>query len=48
MLQELMDLSPSNEAEELGRHFCDLSVALLSVPLKIPGSAFAKGFKVTT
>lgn len=45
MLQELMDLSHSKEAEEFGRHFCDLSAGLLSVPIKIPGSAYAKGFK---
>ena len=46
MAKQLLDLSPSKETEEICEAFSYFSEALLSIPIKIPGTAYARGFKV--
>ncbi|KAH9294485.1 hypothetical protein KI387_040311, partial [Taxus chinensis] len=45
MAKQLLDLSPSKETEEIGRQFLFFSAAVVCLPVKIPGSKFAKGIK---
>nr|UTS77789.1 cytochrome P450 720B46 [Ginkgo biloba] len=45
MAKQLLDLSPSKETEEIAALFFDFSASLLSIPIKIPGSAYARGLK---
>uniref|UniRef100_A0A0G7ZP11 Cytochrome P450 CYP720B12v2 n=1 Tax=Picea glauca TaxID=3330 RepID=A0A0G7ZP11_PICGL len=45
MAKQLLDLSPSKETEEICEAFGHFSDALLSVPIRIPGTAYARGFK---
>nr|AIK01728.1 CYP720PB12 [Pinus banksiana] len=45
MAKQLMDLSPSKETEEICEAFGHFSEALLAIPLRIPGTAYARGFK---
>nr|AIK01725.1 CYP720B2 [Pinus banksiana] len=45
MAKQLLDLSPSKDTEEICEAFGHFSEALLAVPIKIPGTKYARGFK---
>jgi len=45
MAKQLLDLSPSKETTEICELFVDYTNAMLSIPIKIPGSNYAKGIK---
>nr|UTS77788.1 cytochrome P450 720B39 [Ginkgo biloba] len=48
MAKQLLDLSPSRETDDIAAHFHNFSAAVLSIPVKIPGSTYARGFKART
>jgi len=45
MAKQLLDLSPSKETSEICDLFVDYTNAVVAIPLKIPGSTYAKGIK---
>eukprot|EP01018_Ginkgo_biloba_P019336 Gb_33837 [translate_table: standard] len=45
MAKQLLDLSPSKETDEIAKQFYDFSEAVLTLPVKIPGSKYARGIK---
>eukprot|EP01018_Ginkgo_biloba_P022149 Gb_19886 [translate_table: standard] len=45
MAKQLLDLSPSKETDDIAKQFEHFSSALLSLPVKIPGSTYARGMK---
>nr|AIK01733.1 CYP720B11 [Pinus contorta] len=45
MAKQLLDLSPSKETEEMGKAFAVFSKAFLAVPIRIPGTSYARGIK---
>eukprot|EP01018_Ginkgo_biloba_P019335 Gb_33836 [translate_table: standard] len=45
MAKQLLDLSPSKETDEIVKQFDDFSKAVLTLPVKIPGSKYARGIK---
>jgi cytochrome P450 len=45
MAKQLLDLSPSKETTEICELFVDYTNAVIAIPIKIPGSAYAKGMK---
>eukprot|EP01018_Ginkgo_biloba_P022144 Gb_30631 [translate_table: standard] len=46
MAKQLLDLSPSKETDDIAKQFEHFSSPLLSLPMKIAGSTYAKGIKV--
>lgn len=45
MAKQLLDLSPSKETNEICELFIDYTNAVASIPIKIPGSTYAKALK---
>lgn len=45
MAKQLLDLSPSKETREICELFVDYTNAVIAIPIKIPGSTYAKGIK---
>jgi len=45
MAKQLLDLSPSKETNEICELFVDYTNAVIAIPIKIPGSTYAKGLK---
>jgi len=45
MAKQLLDLSPSKETSEICELFVDFTNAVMAIPIKIPGSTYAKGLK---
>nr|UYU26136.1 cytochrome P450 720B [Pinus elliottii] len=45
MAKQLLDLSPSKETNEICKLFVDYTNAMIAIPIKIPGSTYAKGLK---
>ena len=46
MAKQLLDLSPSKETSEICELFIDYTNAVIAIPIKFPGSTYAKGMKV--
>ena len=46
MAKQLLDLSPSKETSKICELFIDYTNAMIAIPIKFPGSTYAKGMKV--
>eukprot|EP01018_Ginkgo_biloba_P022152 Gb_19885 [translate_table: standard] len=45
MAKQLLDLSPSKEMNDISEEFSQLSSAIISLPINVPGSTYARGIR---